>query len=169
MSTHDRAEARTHDQQRNGAFKAPLCKGSWRQRRLRDCFTMKFLLLQSLRLASQATSADYNNKCNTRKKYRQYSHQGVKCSHHNKQLHGGKNIVLHTFYTIWARKSTVFLKSRKKFSRNCKNYGQNSLHNQSRSQKELEQKGKPLPLLACANKLQASSQGLSSQKQFATQ
>ena len=44
--------------------------------------------------------ADYNNKCNTRKKYRQYSHQGVKCSHHNKQLHGGKNIVLHTFYTI---------------------------------------------------------------------
>jgi hypothetical protein len=44
--------------------------------------------------------ADYNNKCNTPKKYRQYPHQGVKCSHHNKQLHGGKNIVLHTFYTI---------------------------------------------------------------------
>ena len=82
--------------------------------------------------------ADYNNKCNTRKKYRQYSHQGVKCSHHNKQLHGGKNIVLHTFYTIWARKSTVFLESRKKFSRNRKNYGEKSLYDQSRSQKKLE-------------------------------
>ena len=67
--------------------------------------------------------ADYNNKCNTRKKYRQYSHQGVKCSYHTTFLNGGKNIVLHTFYTIWARKSTVFSKSRKKFSRNCKNYG----------------------------------------------
>ena len=31
--------------------KAPLCKGSWRRRRLRDCFAMKFFLLQSLRLA----------------------------------------------------------------------------------------------------------------------
>ena len=31
--------------------KAPLCKGSWRRRRLRDCFTMNFLFLQSLRLA----------------------------------------------------------------------------------------------------------------------
>ena len=44
--------------------------------------------------------ADYNNKCNTRKKYRQYSHQGVKCSYHTTFLNGGKNIVLHTFYTI---------------------------------------------------------------------
>ena len=44
--------------------------------------------------------ADYNNKCNTRKKYRQYSYQGVKCSYHTTFLNGGKNIVLHTFYTI---------------------------------------------------------------------
>ena len=37
--------------------KAPLCKGSWRRRRLRDCFSVKFcFFLQSLRLASQSTS-----------------------------------------------------------------------------------------------------------------
>ena len=71
-------------------------------------FLLNFFILQSLRLFAFGKNpppftqgrADYNNKCNTPKKYRQYSHQGVKCSHHNKQLHGGKNIVLHTFYTI---------------------------------------------------------------------
>ena len=36
--------------------KAPLCKGSCHRRWLRDCSTINFALLQSLRLASQATS-----------------------------------------------------------------------------------------------------------------
>ena len=35
-----------------------------------------------------------------KKKYRQYSNQGVKCSYHTHIFNGGKNIVLHTFYTI---------------------------------------------------------------------
>ncbi len=54
--------------------------------------------------------ADYNNKCNTRKKYRQYSYQGVKCSYHTNIFNGGKNIVLHTFYTIRAILSTRIFK-----------------------------------------------------------
>ena len=36
----------------------------------------------------------------TAKKDRQYSNQGVKCSYHTHIFNGGKNIVLHTFYTI---------------------------------------------------------------------
>jgi hypothetical protein len=50
--------------------------------------------------ATATVMADYNIKCNTSKKDRQYSNQGVKCSYHTNIFNGGKNIVLHSFYTI---------------------------------------------------------------------
>ena len=77
-------------------------------------------------------TACYNIKCNTRKKYRQYSYQGVKCSYHTTFSNGGKNIVLHTFYTIRTILSTRIFKRRKKFSRNCEIDGKKPLNNQSR-------------------------------------
>ena len=43
--------------------------------------------------------AGYNLKCNTQNKKRQYANLSVKCSYHTNKLHGGKHIVLHTFYT----------------------------------------------------------------------
>ena len=77
-------------------------------------------------------TACYNIKCNTRKKYRQYSYQGVKCSYHTTFSNGGKNIVLHTFYTIRTILSTRIFKRRKKFSRNREIDGKKPLNNQSR-------------------------------------
>ena len=82
----------------------------------------------------------YNIKCNITKKYRQYSRQGVKCSYHTNKLHGGKNIVLHTFYTNGTRKSTTIIERREKFSRNCKNFRKKSINNQQRSQTKLQPK-----------------------------
>ena len=48
---------------------------------------------------TQGSPASYNLKCNTQNKKRQYANLSVKCSYHTNKLHGGKHIVLHTFYT----------------------------------------------------------------------
>ena len=87
-------------------------------------------------------TACYNIKCNITKKYRQYSRQGVKCSYHTNKLHGGKNIVLHTFYTNGTRKSTTIIERREKFSRNCGNFRKKSVNDQPRSETELQPKEK---------------------------
>ena len=117
-------------------------------------------------LIHRKRSACYNIKCNTRKKYRQYSYQGVKCSHHNKQLHGGKNIVLHTFYTIRTILSTGIFKSRKKFSRNCKITGKKSLNDQPRDQKKLEQKEEKIQSLESNNSIYYPPKKLCSQTSY---
>jgi hypothetical protein len=92
-------------------------------------------------------TACYNIKCNITKKYRQYSRQGVKCSYHTNKLHGGKNIVLHTFYTNGTRKSTTIIERREKFSRNCGNFRKKSVNDQPRSETELQPKEKTVSSL----------------------